>query len=56
VVGVIGSLQAVEAIKVLTGLGETLAGRLLLLDALRLEWRTVKVRRWPECPVCGQKG
>lgn len=56
VVGAIGSLQAVEAIKVLAGLGETLAGRLLLLDALRMEWRTVKVRRWPECPACGRKG
>ena len=55
VVGVIGSLQAVEAIKVLTGLGETLDGRLLLLDAARMEWRTLKVRRWPECPVCGDR-
>jgi adenylyltransferase/sulfurtransferase len=56
VVGVIGSLQAVEAIKVLTGLGETLDGRLLLLDAARMEWRTMKVRRWEGCPVCGKKG
>ncbi|MFZ1641651.1 MAG: molybdopterin-synthase adenylyltransferase MoeB [Candidatus Contendobacter sp.] len=54
VVGVIGSLQAVEAIKVLTHLGEPLDGRLLLLDALRMEWRTLKARRWPECPVCGK--
>jgi adenylyltransferase/sulfurtransferase len=54
VVGVIGSLQAVEAIKVLTGMGETLDGRLLLLDAARMEWRTMKVPRWPECPVCGR--
>ena len=53
VVGVIGSLQAVEAIKVLTELGETLDGRLLLLDAARMEWRIMKARRWPECPVCG---
>lgn len=53
VVGVIGSLQAVEAIKVLTQLGEPLDGRLLLLDATRMEWRTVKVKRWSECPVCG---
>ncbi|MDG4553706.1 MAG: molybdopterin-synthase adenylyltransferase MoeB [Candidatus Competibacter sp.] len=53
VVGIIGSLQALEAIKVLSGLGETLAGRLLLLDAKRMEWRTVKVQRWPGCPVCG---
>lgn len=53
VVGVIGSIQAVEAIKVLTGLGETLDGRLLLLDAARMEWRTMKTRRDPACPVCG---
>ncbi|MDG4597304.1 MAG: molybdopterin-synthase adenylyltransferase MoeB [Candidatus Contendobacter sp.] len=55
VVGVIGSLQAVETIKVLTGLGETLDGRLLLLDAARMEWRLMKVRRWPGCPACGDK-
>ncbi|MFZ1325401.1 MAG: molybdopterin-synthase adenylyltransferase MoeB [Candidatus Contendobacter sp.] len=54
VVGVIGSLQAVEAIKVLAGIGETLVGRLLVLDALRMEWRTLRVPRWPACPVCGQ--
>ena len=54
VVGVIGSIQAVEAIKVLTGIGETLDGRLLLLDALRMEWRMMKVRRNPACPVCGE--
>lgn len=53
VVGIVGSIQALEAIKVLTGLGETLAGRLLLLDAKRMEWRTLKVRRDPACPVCG---
>jgi len=53
VVGVIGSLQAVEAIKLLTGIGETLTGRLLLFDAKRMEWRTMNLRRWPECPVCG---
>ena len=55
VVGIIGSIQALEAIKLLTGLGEPLAGRLLLLDAARMEWRIMKVRRWPECPVCGKK-
>jgi adenylyltransferase/sulfurtransferase len=55
VVGVIGSIQAVEAIKVMAGLGETLDGRLLLLDAARMEWRTVRVRRDPACPVCGER-
>jgi len=53
VVGVIGSLQATEAIKVLTHVGEPLDGRLLLLDALRMEWRTINARRWPQCPTCG---
>ena len=52
VVGVIGSLQAIEVIKILTGLGETLTGRLLLFDAKCMEWRTMKIRRWLECPVC----
>jgi molybdopterin-synthase adenylyltransferase len=51
-VGIIGSVQATEALKVLLGIGETLAGRLLLLDALRMEWRTVKLRKDPACPVC----
>jgi len=49
VVGIIGSIQATEAIKVLTGIGETLHGRLLLLDALHMEWRSVKLRPDPAC-------
>ncbi|MCB1775879.1 MAG: molybdopterin-synthase adenylyltransferase MoeB [Candidatus Competibacteraceae bacterium] len=53
IVGIIGSIQATEAIKVLTQLGEPLEGRLLVLDALRMEWRIINVRRWPECPTCG---
>jgi len=53
VVGIIGSIQATEAIKVLTGLGEPLFGRLLLLDALRMEWRSVRLTADPACPVCG---
>ena len=53
VVGVIGTLQAVEAIKVLLEMGETLCGRLLLFDAMRLEWRTIRLRKNPKCPVCG---
>ncbi len=52
VVGVIGTLQAVEAIKVLLDLGETLCGRLLLFDAIALEWQTVRLRKNPSCPVC----
>ncbi|MBI3990166.1 MAG: molybdopterin-synthase adenylyltransferase MoeB [candidate division NC10 bacterium] len=51
--GVIGSLQAVEAIKILLGTGESLAGRLIFFDALTMEFRQVRIRRDPECPVCG---
>ncbi len=51
--GVVGSLQALEAIKLLLGVGEPLAGRLLFFDALAMEFRQVKVRRDPDCPVCG---
>jgi molybdopterin/thiamine biosynthesis adenylyltransferase/rhodanese-related sulfurtransferase len=51
--GVIGSLQAMEAIKVLIGIGEPLRGRLLVFDALASEFRTLKLRKDPECPLCG---
>ena len=51
--GVIGSLQALEAIKWVTGAGTSLAGRLLLFDALDLRWRELKLKRDPECPACG---
>ena len=51
--GIIGSIQALEAIKLITGIGEPLAGRLLLLDALRLQFREIQLRRDPSCPVCG---
>lgn len=53
-VGIVGSIQAMEAVKILMGVGEDLDGRLLLLDAERMEWRTLKLRRDPECPVCGK--
>ena len=52
VVGIIGSIQATEAIKLLTGAGAPLSGRLLLLDALTMELRTLKLRPDPGCPVC----
>ena len=52
VVGIIGSIQATETIKLLTGAGETLSGRLLLLDALTMELRSLKLRPDPGCPVC----
>jgi rhodanese-related sulfurtransferase len=46
-------VQATEAIKLVTGIGESLAGRLLLYDALRMTFRTITLPRDPECPVCG---
>jgi adenylyltransferase/sulfurtransferase len=51
--GLVGTIQATEAIKLIIGAGQTLAGRLLLIDALSMEFRTVKARRDPHCPVCG---
>lgn len=51
--GIVGSIQAVETIKLILGAGDTLTGRLLLFDALAMEFRQVKVRRNPGCPVCG---
>jgi sulfur-carrier protein adenylyltransferase/sulfurtransferase len=52
--GIIGSIQAVEAIKLLLRVGETLAGTLVLYDALRSEFTSVKLRWDPDCPVCGK--
>jgi len=54
-VGIIGSVQAAEALKLLMGVGEPLTGRLLLLDALSMQWRTVKLKRDPACKVCGSR-
>ncbi|MEF3275256.1 MAG: molybdopterin-synthase adenylyltransferase MoeB [Chloroflexus sp.] len=51
--GVIGTIQATEVIKLLTGIGEPLIGRLLLYDALAMRFRELKLRRNPSCPVCG---
>ena len=53
--GVIGILQATEAIKLLIGVGEPLIGRLLLFDALSMEINEVKLRRDPDCPACGER-
>jgi molybdopterin/thiamine biosynthesis adenylyltransferase len=52
-VGMIGTTQAAEALKLLMGIGESLQGRLLLLDALTMEWRTIKLRKDLACAVCG---
>ncbi len=51
--GIVGSVQALEALKVLLKVGSVLKGRLLLLDALNMEWHTMKFQRDPACPVCG---
>ena len=54
-VGVMGTLQATEAVKLLSGLGSTLPGRLQMLDGRRLEWNEMRFTRQPECPVCGSR-
>ena len=51
--GMVGSIQAVETMKLILGVGEPLVGRLLLIDALSMDFRTVKLRRNPQCPLCG---
>jgi adenylyltransferase/sulfurtransferase len=51
--GVIGVIQATEAIKLITGIGEPLIGRFLIYDALRMKFRELKLRKDPDCPVCG---
>lgn len=53
VVGIIGSIQATEALKILAGFGSTLAGRLLLMDAATMEFREMRLRKDPHCPTCG---
>ena len=55
-VGMIGTTQAAEAMKLLLGLGASLQGRLLLLDALAMEWRSIRLHRDPACKVCGGTG
>jgi adenylyltransferase/sulfurtransferase len=51
--GIVGATQAMEALKLIAGIGESLSGRLLLLDAKAAEWRKVRVAKDPACPVCG---
>ena len=52
VVGILGSMQALEAIKLICHIGETLQNRLLIFDALSMQWRTMKLNKDPNCPVC----
>jgi len=51
-VGIIGTVQAAEALKLLTGVGSSLAGRLQMLDARAMEWTEIRMARQPGCPVC----
>lgn len=51
--GIVGAIQTAEAIKLILGIGEPLIGKMMLIDTLRMEFRTVKIRRNPNCPVCG---
>lgn len=53
--GLVGTIQATETVKIILELGEALSGRLLLIDALSMEFRTVKLRRNPNCPLCGDE-
>jgi adenylyltransferase/sulfurtransferase len=53
--GIVGTLQAAETLKLLLGVGEPMVGRLLLLDALRMRFRELRLRKDPECPVCGER-
>jgi adenylyltransferase/sulfurtransferase len=52
--GIIGTIQATEAIKILLGIGEPLVGRFLIYDALRMRFRELRLRKDPDCPVCGE--
>jgi len=51
--GIIGSVQAAETMKLIIGMGRSLAGRFLILDALHMEWRMLRLPKDPQCPVCG---
>ncbi len=53
--GLVGTIQATETLKLILGIGETLAGRLLMIDALTMQFHTVRIRRDPECPACGTR-
>ena len=53
--GLVGTIQAAESIKMLLGIGEALVGRLLTIDALTMAFRTIEIRRDPECPACGTR-
>lgn len=52
--GIVGTMQAAEALKLVAGIGTSVCGRLLILDALTMEWRSIRLRRDPGCAVCGK--
>ncbi|MDL2283641.1 HesA/MoeB/ThiF family protein [Oxalobacter sp. OttesenSCG-928-P03] len=54
VVGIIGTMQAAEALKLVAGIGESLAGSLLILDGLKMTWARMRLEKNPDCPVCGK--
>jgi len=54
--GIVGSIQAAEAMKLIMDIGRTLSGRLLLLDIMTMEWHSARIPRDPDCPVCGNVG
>jgi len=54
--GIVGSIQATEAMKLIVGMGTTLVGRVLVIDALDMEWRSLRLRKDPLCPVCAPAG
>lgn len=53
ITGIVGSIQALEAMKLIMNIGENLTGRLLILDGLSLEWQTLRLKKNPACPTCG---
>lgn len=55
ITGIVGSIQALEAMKILMGIGEALTGRLLLLDGLTMEWNTMRLKKNPSCPTCSEQ-
>lgn len=56
ITGIVGSIQALETMKLIMNIGESLAGRLLLLDGLTMEWQTMRLKKNPLCPTCGKGG
>ena len=54
-VGIVGTMQAAEALKLLAGIGSSLAGRLQMLDARAMEWQEIRMARQPQCAVCGPR-